>query len=55
MRKCVCPVFPHGVGVSKGDANGWPLWNPSWAAADADKLRQANVQKVVEELYGKKK
>lgn len=47
--------FGYGVGVSKGDANGWPLWNPSWAVADADKLRQANVQKVVEELYGKKR
>jgi hypothetical protein len=47
--------FGYGVGVSKGDSNGWPLWNPSWAAADADKLRQTNVQKVVEELYGKKK
>lgn len=47
--------FGYGTGVSKGDASGWPLWNPSWAAAEADKLRQANVQKVVEELYGKKK
>jgi len=39
----------------KGDIAGWQLWNPSWAAADAEKLRQTNVGKVVEELYNKKK
>jgi RHS repeat-associated protein len=47
--------FGYGLGVSKGDTAGWPLWNPSWAAADAEKLRQTNVGKVVEELYNKKK
>jgi RHS repeat-associated protein len=47
--------FGYGLGVQRGDTAGWPLWNPSWATADAEKLRQTNVGKVVEELYNKKK
>jgi RHS repeat-associated protein len=47
--------FGYGLGVQRGDSAGWPLWNPSWAAADAEKLRQTNVGRVIEELYNKKK
>ena len=47
--------FGYGLGVQRGDSAGWPLWNPSWTAADAEKLRQTNIGRVVEELYNKKK
>jgi RHS repeat-associated protein len=46
--------FGYGLGVLRGDPQGWPLWNPSWAAADADKLREENVRKYAQDRYGKK-
>jgi RHS repeat-associated protein len=48
-------LFGYSLGMSKGNPNGWPLWNPSWGAVDADRLRKLNVQRNVEELYNHKK